>query len=249
MAGEEPWNRRCAVRVEKALGRNSTVSVFGSKGRGMSRKSPRMAAAKQDLILDAAQRRFAVYGLNKVTMDEIAGDIGMGKASLYYYFPTKEDLFRGVIQREQHVLLKSLNEIRAADISAGEKLRRYVDQRLRYFAVLVNLRFLNLHSWLSRRAVFRDLFESFAAEEQKVLTEILRAGKKSGEFEMRSPEATAAVVLHALQGLRLRAARMTEFSKNSSEVSHQVKREMRHLVELLVRGLNQTHSHRSRRES
>jgi TetR/AcrR family transcriptional regulator len=36
------------------------------------------------LILEAAQRQFARYGLSKVTMDEIAEEVGMGKASLYY---------------------------------------------------------------------------------------------------------------------------------------------------------------------
>jgi len=213
----------------------------------MSGKTARLPAAKENLILDAAQRRFAVYGLNKVTMDEIAADLGMGKASLYYYFATKEDLFRGVIEREQQVLLRSLQEILAMDVPAGEKLKRYVDQRLRYFDELVNLRLLNWHSWLSTRAVFRDLFESFAAQEQKVLTEILRGGKKSGEFGMGSPEATAAMLLHALQGLRLRAVRTTQFSGDSAEVSQEVKREMRRLVELLVRGLRPGNVHRLRR--
>ena len=49
-----------------------------------------LSTEKQAVILDAARKRFAYYGFSKVTMDEIAADIGMGKASLYYYFPTKE---------------------------------------------------------------------------------------------------------------------------------------------------------------
>ena len=43
---------------------------------------------KEEVILRSAQRRFASFGYSKVTMDEIAEDIGMAKASLYYYFPT-----------------------------------------------------------------------------------------------------------------------------------------------------------------
>jgi len=59
---------------------------------------------KEELILQAAQHRFAAYGLSKVTMDEIAEDVGMAKASLYYCFPTKETIFRSVVQHEQEGL-------------------------------------------------------------------------------------------------------------------------------------------------
>lgn len=56
---------------------------------------------KEKEIILAARKRFAYYGFSKVTMDEIAADIGMAKASLYYYFPTKVDLFIAVVTEEQ----------------------------------------------------------------------------------------------------------------------------------------------------
>ena len=40
---------------------------------------------KVEAILNAAQRMFGQYGLTKTTMTEIATEVGMGKASLYYY--------------------------------------------------------------------------------------------------------------------------------------------------------------------
>ena len=43
---------------------------------------------KLEAILNAAQRMFGQYGLTKTTMTDIAKEVGMGKASLYYYFPT-----------------------------------------------------------------------------------------------------------------------------------------------------------------
>jgi TetR/AcrR family transcriptional regulator len=199
---------------------------------------------RETLILDAAQKRFALYGLNKVTMDEIASDVGMGKASLYYYFSTKEDLFKGVIQREQHEFLRRLHEIAVLDLRAGDKLRRYVEQRLRYLKELVNLQLLNIHSWLNSRPVFRDLFESFAAQERKIVTGILRQGRKSGEFRIRSPEVTADLILHVLQGLRLRALRAAQPHDQAADMSREVEREMRQVIELLIRGLQPGHSRR-----
>ena len=49
------------------------------------------------LILSASQKRFGRYGLSKTTMNEIAADVNMSKASLYYYFKNKEDIFKAVL--------------------------------------------------------------------------------------------------------------------------------------------------------
>jgi AcrR family transcriptional regulator len=46
-----------------------------------------MEDSKVTSIIEAARKRFSHYGLTKTTMNEIAADIGMSKASLYYYFP------------------------------------------------------------------------------------------------------------------------------------------------------------------
>jgi AcrR family transcriptional regulator len=44
-------------------------------------------------ILKAAEKRFSRHGLNKTTLNEIARDLRIGKATIYHYFTTKEDLF------------------------------------------------------------------------------------------------------------------------------------------------------------
>ena len=70
-----------------------------------------LSTEKQAVILDAARKRFAYYGFSKVTMDEIAADIGMGKASLYYYFPTKESLFEEVVKQEKNQFFNDIHSM------------------------------------------------------------------------------------------------------------------------------------------
>ena len=41
------------------------------------------AGRKEKAILEAARKRFAYFGFSKITMDEIASDVALGKASLY----------------------------------------------------------------------------------------------------------------------------------------------------------------------
>jgi AcrR family transcriptional regulator len=66
---------------------------------------------KKYQIIKAAQKRFVKHGLNKTTLDEIARDLRMGKASLYYYFKSKEDLFYQTIDWETSLMLEEINGI------------------------------------------------------------------------------------------------------------------------------------------
>ena len=52
-----------------------------------------MTEAKKTAILSAAQKAFATRDFHEVLTDDIAANAGIGKATLYRYFGTKEDLY------------------------------------------------------------------------------------------------------------------------------------------------------------
>lgn len=51
------------------------------------------------LILSTAERIFAEHGFKGATMQAIADGAQLPKANLHYYFPTKQDLYRQVVER------------------------------------------------------------------------------------------------------------------------------------------------------
>ena len=51
----------------------------------------------KEKILDVAQRLFTVKGYDKVTLREIADEVGVTKAALYYYFDSKEKLLETLV--------------------------------------------------------------------------------------------------------------------------------------------------------
>ncbi len=159
---------------------------------------------KQKLILDAAQYRFAHYGLGKVTMDEIATDLGISKASLYYYFETKEEIFRQVIAREQDVFINKIEAILKRKSSASEKLLEYFHQHVLLLDKLLNLKIISLQADNVLHPIIRELFKTFSTKELVFLGSILSDGKIQNEFSMESPEKTASLLQHVLLGLRLR---------------------------------------------
>ena len=48
---------------------------------------------KRELIIETAQKRFGLYGIEKTSMREIANDLNMTKGSLYYYFSGKRKIY------------------------------------------------------------------------------------------------------------------------------------------------------------
>ena len=55
--------------------------------------------AIKDRILTRAEEMFLKSGYSKVTMEEIAANLGMSKKSLYKYFPSKEELVKAIISK------------------------------------------------------------------------------------------------------------------------------------------------------
>ena len=59
----------------------------------------RMLAAREDAIVQAVNRLLAEKGFEAMTVDEVAAQVGIAKASLYKHFPSKEDLAAAAMVR------------------------------------------------------------------------------------------------------------------------------------------------------
>src|SRR5579871_5512584 len=81
-------------------------------------------------IVDTARVLFQQSGFKKTTMGDIARSLGKAKSSLYYYYPSKEDIFEAVLYAEMDELLNQIHQsIRQAHTSR-EKLIIYCRCRL-----------------------------------------------------------------------------------------------------------------------
>ena len=70
-----------------------------------------MANERKNQIIKAAAKRFARHGLNKTTLDEVARDIRIGKATIYHYFTSKDDLYFSVLRWECDLFLEQVKNI------------------------------------------------------------------------------------------------------------------------------------------
>ena len=81
------------------------------------------------LILTAAEKVFAEAGFGGATMQLIADMAGLPKANLHYYFATKEDLYRRVVQEIFEIWLDAAASFDAASTPA-EGIGAYIEAKM-----------------------------------------------------------------------------------------------------------------------
>jgi AcrR family transcriptional regulator len=75
----------------------STKGFAGKKTRGVSAGS--LWETRHEQILDAAAKLFAKHGYAETDTQLLADELGVGKGTLYRYFPSKESLFLAAADR------------------------------------------------------------------------------------------------------------------------------------------------------
>jgi AcrR family transcriptional regulator len=84
-----------------------------------------MMLAREDAIIQSVNRLLAEKGFEAMTVDEVAADVGIAKASLYKHFPSKEDLAAAAmvsVMRRAQAFLDTVSTIPVAT----DRLRQVV---------------------------------------------------------------------------------------------------------------------------
>lgn len=147
------------------------------------------------LIVDAASKRFSLYGYKKTTMAEIAQDCRMSAANLYRYYRNKQDIGAALARECLNDRYHRLREVVSRPgLPASKRLEEYMLTILRHTHELSNDQpkinelvdeVISGHS---------DIVEKTKAQEQALLTEILAEGNRNEEFEVDDVIATASTI-------------------------------------------------------
>ena len=82
----------------------------------------RPAAQRREEILDAAHTLFTTKGFQPTTMEDILGIVGIAKGTLYYHFPSKEQILKALVLRIVHQVEQQAREIATSSAPAADKL-------------------------------------------------------------------------------------------------------------------------------
>jgi AcrR family transcriptional regulator len=137
-------------------------------------------------IIETARVLFKQSGFKKTTMGDIARSLGKAKSSLYYYYPSKEDIFEAVLHAEMDELLDQIYQSIRHATSSKEKLTRYCRCRLIKLNELCNLsdalktEIGELHDL---HCIMTELKHQFDTTHVGIVREILEEGVSNGEFK------------------------------------------------------------------
>jgi TetR/AcrR family transcriptional regulator len=93
------------------------------------RSSSSIRAGHEDGILIAAESVFAERGFDGATTAEIATRAGLPKSNLHYYFPTKKDLYRRVLQGVLQAWLAAADTFESG-AEPADALARYIAAKM-----------------------------------------------------------------------------------------------------------------------
>jgi AcrR family transcriptional regulator len=183
-------------------------SILGKK-QAVLPGSLRSDVRRQDLTL-AAYHLIAAKGFEGLRVRDVAADAGVNIATLHYYFNSKEDLIRGVVEYMVHLFLTIKAPI-PADTSetATQKLRRIfldlqyqLQQAPQMFVV-----FTELHLRSQRDPAVRAILKNLNKEWQAHVEAICQEGIRQGTFrpDLDVHRATSEVIA-LIKGISLQAA-------------------------------------------
>jgi TetR/AcrR family transcriptional regulator, transcriptional repressor for nem operon len=173
-----------------------------------TRKNPRERKRSGDTrerALDVAERLVQLRGFNAFSYADVAGELGITKASLHYHFPGKAELGEALIVRYTRRFSEALATIDTGNTDAPAKLRAYLGL---YTEVLRGRRMclcgMLAAEYQTLPKPMRDAVIAFFEANEKWLAGTLAQGRDEQTLRFQgSPQAAAQMIISALQGAML----------------------------------------------
>jgi AcrR family transcriptional regulator len=154
-------------------------------------------------ILQAFERLVARFGLDRVSMKDLAREAGVSVGSIYLEFENKEALILSVEEKWRTHVAQRNAAIEAGNLSPQAKLHGIIVEHVTAFSRIVredqavfellsgalHLRYLGRAAADTRREIFDLMTESAAT--------VLREGCRSGAFEVEDAARTARLMVEA----------------------------------------------------
>jgi AcrR family transcriptional regulator len=127
-------------------------------------------------ILNAAEKLFNKYGIDKVTITDIASEAHVSKITIYNLFSNKYNLIHSYISANASAYIQRLQDLLKTDKSYFEKLESIVLLTAEVNEKSPSLQSLDLMSYPEWKQLVNSLFE----QGRKLLLEFLKKGQKEG---------------------------------------------------------------------
>jgi AcrR family transcriptional regulator len=155
-------------------------------------------------ILKAARCVFAQQGYAATVVDDIAGQAGIAKGTLYLYFKSKEEIFLAALIEDARRLDEVTRERMQAVDSWEEKIRQYVGIRLEYLEThqdFLRIYLAEIRSMMVRGIRMQCELHQVIRDSEGQLAQVFAAAAARKEIRPVDPELAAMTVSDLTRGL------------------------------------------------
>lgn len=196
-------------------------------------KSSAKQKSTREAILDATDRLLARNGYKKMTIDDLAKEVGIGKGSVYLHFSSKEELVLSHIDRIIDRLKIKLSAIAEDSATPSERLWKMLETRVLHRFDGVHHYTQSLNALLSAiRPSFLARRESHFEDEAQIFIAVIEEGQQNGEFAEGNAREIA-------ESLVLATNSLLPFSLTTQELGERrdIENKTRQIASLLLQGL------------
>jgi len=188
----------------------------------------------RDAILDATDRLLTKYGYKKMTIDDLAQEVGIGKGSVYLHFTSKEEIALSHIDRIIERLKENLRAIAAKPTSVEERLSEMLIERVLYRFDSVQHYSRSIDEMLAYvRPQLLVRRKRYFAEEARIFSVVIAEGQNASDLVAGDPEDIALTLLSATNSL-LPYSLIAVDLDDRGEILERTKK----TAEILVKGLS-----------
>ena len=182
---------------------NKQTSMLGRRRNAANKGSRDSYVARQQEIRDAAIVVFNRLGFANTSLSKIAKELELDRATLYYYFPSKEALFDEVVGAVLEKNHEQARRIAGSDIAARRKLRDLITAMMVSYGETYPLLYIYIREDLRQvsddRSEWSDRMRQLNRGIERAFVEIIEQGQADGSFrKVGSPQTIARGVLGML---------------------------------------------------
>ena len=144
-------------------------------------KPDKRTQTKIDQIRTAALELFATFGVDKVSMDEIAAKANVSKVTIYKYFHSKEELYAAVIDLFVEQTLAATQSVFNSDMDFLEKLKFVLLRKADSSQVVTWTYLLQLLERDTQTAA--DVGKNLQVQVKELMRNFFEDGKRQGYIE------------------------------------------------------------------
>ncbi len=164
-----------------------------------------MSQDKKEQILSAASECFAKFGYKKTTLDDIGQEIGLNKASIYYYFESKEKIYTTIILNEFQQFTTKLRQEIEEETDCEEKILLYFKQKIQYYqksTIIQQITEIEPEELQHLIVSGREIALKLEQEEKSFLTKILKGCIENGKIKDCNIEKMSELMFGLVDGVK-----------------------------------------------